>query len=386
MINLHFTLNVNRNFDILRDDEYEVVREVAYHPLLDVLENLELKTTLFLTGRTIDTMSQEDPRFIERIQDLVKKDIVAVGNHTYGHPIMPLIEMEDAEKQIEFSQVAEKEFFGSTATAFYPPEFCTDPTLPYVMNRNNLTWMLLHNSNYLGAYGHAFEDMFKIGIVRGIKDSETQALTVYGDAEEWIRSQIHGVFEGAITPAEFFTGLIEKVKRETDSLDFNPLLCLYTDSESPYFNYDTTNPSPVAHFQKAMELILASPEIRSVSASEVIEDSSIPRVDLNLKMRATYKPFDLWIIGSEKLDRLIDQARTHVYEAQKKYPADARINAMWKYFLLSQTSDARSNLSERRMETRKVGRQMRHGNLERTLQAYDNAIKAKELAMEILHE
>ena len=376
-------MNINRNFDSLRDDELGEVIKTSYLPLLDVLDDLELKTTLFFTGFSLETLERESPNVLEKTRDLIQRGIVELGNHTYGHPIIPLISNDDLKLHINRSKILERKIFGAVAKCFYPPEFCTDPSLPMVLQNEGFEWMLLHNSNYLGAYGHTLKDVFKIGEVRGVLESRMLALTAYGDADEWIRGQIHGVFEGSVDPQRFASSLIETINRQTNEC-INPVVCLYTDSETPYFNKDSSNLYPVDHFRKAIEFLLKNGNLRSVSASDLLSDQTLPKIDLRLKMRETYKPFDLWVSGSEKLDRLIHEARLTIDKVLESSTNSAKIDSMIRHYLLAQGSDARSVLSERRMRVMKIGKLNRHGNLERTRKAYEHAIIAKIMAQEIL--
>lgn len=385
MINLHFAFNINTSFDVIKSEEYSNVVERAYKPLLNCLRELGIKSTIFPTGNSLERLSNEFPDVIGLLKDLVQENLVEIGNHTYGHPIIPLISDFDFEKQIEFSQKIEKDLFGFHSNGFYPPEFCIDPTIPYYLKKNGLDWILLHCSNFMNCYDHQPEDIFKVGIMKGIKNSEMKVLTIYGDADEWIKGQLHGVFEGVLSPKKFSEDLTSRLLKETHKLDFTPNLILYTDSETPFFNQDSFNPHPLENFKRAIDYMLNNNSFRIVSASDIFNDKTTSDIEIKFKMRSTYKPFDIWTIGSEKLDYLINETRPLVYQVTKTKPNDFRVNEMWKFYLISQISDARSNFSERRLEVRKIGRQMRSGVHDRTLQAYDDIIQAKELALEILN-
>jgi len=81
--------------------------------LLDCLEENNAKATFFMLGQNVEKY----PEYVSRQKELGME----IGNHSYNHPSLIKIDLEDAKKQIDSTNTAISNIIGEGATLMRPP-------------------------------------------------------------------------------------------------------------------------------------------------------------------------------------------------------------------------------------------------------------------------
>lgn len=89
--------------------------------LLDILLNFNVKATFFLIGKNV----LKEPDITRRIYSEGHE----IGNHSYSHPVLPLVSRKELHKQIETTDSIIKDLIGSKPMYFRPPMGLLTPTI-----------------------------------------------------------------------------------------------------------------------------------------------------------------------------------------------------------------------------------------------------------------
>ncbi|MBN2482978.1 MAG: polysaccharide deacetylase family protein [Candidatus Omnitrophica bacterium] len=81
-------------------------------PILDVLKRFGVKATFFLVGKR----AKRNPDIVQRIV----KEGHEIGNHTYSHPVSPILRYRAIEKEIALTGKIITEITGQTTQLFRP--------------------------------------------------------------------------------------------------------------------------------------------------------------------------------------------------------------------------------------------------------------------------
>lgn len=373
-INLSVGTNYNLKTDIMEKGLEEKLCDEIYLPMLEVYENVGISSNHFFAGWTAEKLNKKCPAIIKKINSLEKKRVVEIGSHTYGHPIIPLIPLEDTKKQIQFGKEIDENLFNSRLAGFYPPEWCIDPTLIPILKEEEYEWIMLLDSNIAGAYNQGIEETFFAHKIRGVNDSEIDAVFVYGGANNLkIRNSMFSLLENKIKPKECKDYILNSF-----DLDFKqknsenePLLLLYLDIEAPYFVKDTNK--AIERFEYLLYELSSDDRINSVTISEYLEENR-PESYIIPKSTATYKPIDIWKRGIEKLDIILEEVRRDL----KQINDLEKEKSVWKEILLAEGSDARIAITKNRLDGITIDGRKIYGNFERVIDAYNHVLKAKQ--------
>lgn len=138
----------------------EIVQKVSresYDYILGALEQTPLaKITINVSGSLIEHLLEEDPcRIIQRIRALVqKKQIELTGSACY-HPILPLLPVSEARRQIQLNENFLLRAFGGKAPlrGFYLPEMAYSLSTAKIIQKFGFRWILLDEISLGGAMG-----------------------------------------------------------------------------------------------------------------------------------------------------------------------------------------------------------------------------------------
>lgn len=388
MLYLNIASNVNICSDLVENKHLDILVEKAYTPLLQFYSDNKVKSSLFFAGHTLEILEKRYPRVLDEFRFIVDEGIVEMGSHTYGHPVLPLIHTRDVIKHMEYSQSIETRIFGKPAKGFLPPEWAFDVTIPSILEKFGLDWMLLLGAEIVGYYGQNQKDALSPGTVLGVTKSNITTVCVYDDPNLWFRNNLFNTFIGVKKPSEFADETYSRIKENIDENE-NQLLVFYFDLETPAFNYrtDSTN-DPCKNFTGFVERFINISGAKPTSITDYLSLFS----KNNLKiihpiLTKTYKDFDIWWQGSQKLDLESSLVQNLVWSADDEKPSHPKIDELWKLYLLSQGSDARAAASEQRARGINIsGKNIYFGKRERVLEAYNYLRKAENLAREILKD
>lgn len=146
----------------------------AYEPLLAILrQHPDVHITLNITGALIEQLIALNlGSVITGIGELVGKgQIELVGSAKY-HPILPLLPIDEAERQIELQEQIGREVFGPAwhPKGFFCPEMAYAPHLEEMLLRRGYTWIIVDEICYgqeLGKVGfnHRYATPGGLGVV-----------------------------------------------------------------------------------------------------------------------------------------------------------------------------------------------------------------------------
>lgn len=119
----------------------------AYEPLVSILQqHPEVKITLNITGALLDQLTALGlGSVLQNIRQLAEKgQIELVGSAKY-HPILPMLPIEEARRQIELQEDACRKVFGATFApqGFYAPEMAYSSSLEALLLEKGYRWVIL---------------------------------------------------------------------------------------------------------------------------------------------------------------------------------------------------------------------------------------------------
>lgn len=389
MLYINIASNVNILSDLVENNSTSKIIDKAYNPLLEYYEKSKVNSTLFFTGRTLEILRSTYPKTLFRFKKVINElGCVELGGHTYGHPVMPLIPTRDVEKHIEYSQEIEKEIFGYTAKGFLPPEWGYDVTIPYILKKYGINWTILLGAQIIGYYNQNQEDVFNGGIVQGVHNSNIPCVFVYDDPNLWFRNNLFNLFIGIRKPKEFAVETYNKIKPWVINTNKNNLIVFYFDLETISFNYlDGKNNDPCKNLDQFIEHFMEISGAKSISISDYITTKESNAKVIHPILTRTYKNFDIWYQGSQKLDLETKLVRELVWRADETIFDAIKTKKMWKEYLLSHSSDARAAASLQRAKGINIsGKNIFFGKRERVIEAYNHLKSAKDLALGILNK
>jgi len=387
MLYLNIASNVNILSDLVENQDLEKIIKNAYRPLLAFYRENQIPSTLFFGGKTLEVLEKEYPLILEEFQAVVDAKIVEIGGHTYGHPVISLTHTRDLRKHMEYSQELEKRIFGSTARGFLPPEWVFDVTIPGILKEYNMEWMLLLGVECVGYYNQTQKEVFQPGKVLGSANVSIPTIFVYDDQELWFRNNLFNMFIGIKDPEEFARETYERIAPNID-LSKDQMLIFYFDLETPAFNYRKyATHNPCTHFFNFIKSFMEKSAARPIGITEFLASYNQSLKTIHPVLTRTYKDFDIWWQGSQKLDLESSRIRELVWKIDDYVPEHYRIHELWKTYLLSQSSDARAAASDQRAKGLNIsGHNIYFGKRERVLEAYNHLMDAERIAKEILED
>ena len=98
--------------------------------LLDILFKYDAKATFFLIGKNV----LKEPEIVRRIYSEGHE----IGNHSYSHPVLPLVSRKEVHKQLESTQAIIEETIGTKPIYFRPPMGLFTPAILDIIESNGL--------------------------------------------------------------------------------------------------------------------------------------------------------------------------------------------------------------------------------------------------------
>ncbi|MBI2958428.1 MAG: DUF1926 domain-containing protein [Chloroflexi bacterium] len=123
--------------------------EQAYAPMVQALESHpSIRISLHYSGPLLDWLKVNQPGFLGRVADLVRRGQVEIVGGGYYEPILPDIPESDRQGQImkmaDFCAGA----FGSTPTGLWLAERVWEPSLPVPLARTGVSWTVVDDTHF----------------------------------------------------------------------------------------------------------------------------------------------------------------------------------------------------------------------------------------------
>ncbi|MBC7092135.1 MAG: hypothetical protein H5T50_09570, partial [Nitrososphaeria archaeon] len=308
----------------------------------------------------------------------------------YAHSMISLLPHEDAKMQLEKGLEIHRKIWGSNPEGYHCPEGQFDFTLPKLLTEVGIKWAetgdIIYKESPFEEYVSE-EDLYKAVYATGIEGSKIPVVfsSRYRFKPVFLRILRH---ENVTANTKEFMRMIDelqKLNRNGDliiSIGMDPELIHYMD------------PDKGVALDRFMTALEKAQHLKFVTFDEYLRMYK-PLKTVSLKTTPSSgagMAFDVWLKGSEKLDTLCNRAREQIHIAEsiimlaEKLGANVSkarnlLNQAWDYLLLSEDSDARSAASVFRREFFMFNMGTFYkGASSRTIVAYENALKALELA------
>ncbi len=244
--------------------EYWVRRitDECYRKLVRVLnESPAAKVTLninaVLTGQ-LDQYGLTD--VIAGFRKLAERGQVEFTASAIYHPILPLIPVDEARRQIELNTQANRRYFGDVyqPRGFFPPEMCYGNDLPRLVRDMGFQWMIVDEIGFNGRIGSVRDDViysideagglpvffkerpFSAGITYGSYPDSAPFVKALGDRLEkhwYLLTGTDGEVYGHHRPGQ------EKLLQEMWALQ-QPRTCFVSDLEQLFTAQEGCHPRP----------------------------------------------------------------------------------------------------------------------------------------------
>ena len=140
-----FLVHANLQYAEIPSSQIKDVVDKSYIPALDIFINYpKVKVVMDFSGVTLEILAKDYPQVVERLRKLISSGNVELCGSTYAHPILPLIPLDHAKKQIEgFNEIYQSLFgdLGIKPVGFFPPEYFFDASLIPLFVEMGFKWI-----------------------------------------------------------------------------------------------------------------------------------------------------------------------------------------------------------------------------------------------------
>ena len=124
----------------------------CYDPFLAILEKHPgIKTTLHFSGPLLEWLEAEQPEFLQRIRNLVKRGQVELLGGGFYEPIFSILRERDARGQIQMMTDFLQEKCAVSPKGIWLAERVWEPALPRLIAQSGLSYTLLDSTHFLYA-------------------------------------------------------------------------------------------------------------------------------------------------------------------------------------------------------------------------------------------
>ncbi len=124
----------------------------CYDPFLAILEKHPgIKTTLHFSGPLLEWLEAEQPEFLQRIRNLVKRGQVELLGGGFYEPIFSILRERDAQGQIQMMTDFLQEKCAVSPKGIWLAERVWEPALPRLIAQSGLSYTLLDSTHFLYA-------------------------------------------------------------------------------------------------------------------------------------------------------------------------------------------------------------------------------------------
>lgn len=130
------------------------ITKESYFNIIDVLKkNPNYKITLNITACLTEYLNQVGfTKLIDELKTLIKKKQIELTGSAAFHPLMPLIPLKEAKRQIQVNYEINKRYFGKLyqPRGFYLPEMAYAPQIAKAIKQAGYEWIVLDEISFDG--------------------------------------------------------------------------------------------------------------------------------------------------------------------------------------------------------------------------------------------
>jgi len=401
--NMAFNLSIEQTY-VPADSQY-VVAEQSYLPLLEVLENHpQQKASFFVDGKTDLFLQRKFPGIVRRIMKGIERGQFEIGTYTYTHPILSLIPLEDTWKQIKRGLEIDERVWRKRPKGLLLPEGGWDPSLPYMLNKMQLEWLIIPHLNILRDFPETKpRELHRALKLKGILDSEIAGFCVVyevGDTKRIMEIMLDS--EKGENKKSMLDYIIDLARNGSDQLIF------IAKEDAEFIYHSGKRIERQKYGTGGKRNIIGEPlkdgvEVQAekfdtfLSDLEKIKDINFtliqdflpqhpPQKEYSLRPAfGWYKSFQEWLGGSEKVGYMIDEARIDIKAAEYAILLAGKMGFEigCANRLLEEAWDSLMN-AEISVGRRACAHPL--GEVSRVIRSMEDAIRAKELATKAITE
>jgi Glycosyl hydrolase family 57 len=367
--------------EIPRKKIADVVKR-SYEPIADMLWDHPKAFALFeFSGYTLMYLERYFPSFIDKVNGLMRRGTVEVIGSTLYNPILGKTREDYMRLHIQEYLALHERLFGTHPAGFYPQEYSLDGRVPDALSEAGIEWSLVwveHCMKHLPRIANIADpeerkraaDEYLRGsfqkpvILRGERGNTLAGLPIHG----WQIDATLAASDGAKSIEEY-VGDLELLTRTNDPEGDGFLVIGPADWE--FVNSEFTHKHKPISPEWLAKLLLTIEKSDTLSLESPTEHLRRypPKEEVVLAFGGGFPTFDIWIKGSEALDRICGEAMERIDIAErsireKKFASGARrdVARAKSYLLHAHNSDYRgwNPLPERREEGLAMARKALH--------------------------
>lgn len=393
-------IHANLQYAEIPSSEIENIVKKSYLPTLDLfIENPGVKTVIDFSGYTLEILEKDYPKVIEKLRLLIKQRNVEILGSTYANPILPLIPIAHAKRQIISFQQIFNRLFGDLRIkpiGFFPQEYFFDASIVSLLNELGYKWIPVHVNQIInslnGNLNNSLKKPFKNTEIPKDKVIKQKALypfriigalgssiAGFGTYDRITNLRVHQLHDKKISWAKYFKLLDELLVGVNGSQPF--FFLGPSDMEFiGHFSFEGHNPISPTWLKNFCLKIASQKSFRFMTPREYLKKYPIAKQHY-LKCGGDWASLELWTKDpdNERLNILCRDATNLLNQAEnqlniyQKFGFDTRkskpvLQEGWKALMLAENADGRGwqPIAEKR------------------LFCYNNAILAQKKAMEAL--
>lgn len=133
-------------------DVFQQAYLAAYLPFIKTISQFpNIKFSLHYSGSLLDWLRENQPDFLKDIRNLVAKGQVEIMGGAYYEAILPLIDEQDAIRQIELLKQAIKELFSYDAGGLWLTERIWEPSIPFLLSQAGISYTIVDDFHFQNA-------------------------------------------------------------------------------------------------------------------------------------------------------------------------------------------------------------------------------------------
>lgn len=397
-----FFFHANLQYAELPAEAEQAIVDQSYRSVCELFGRLPWARAVFeFSGYTLEILAARHPGVVDQLRALVSGGQVELCASTYADPILPLIPLDHARRQVErFQQIYDRLFgdLGVAPAGFFPQEFALDPSLVPILREAGYAWAPVMLNHYraslagqlnsvpdlpLRASAHAppkvEPDVMHPFVFQGAQDSQLAGIV---NNPLWI-DRLFELAHGLTGPDDLVAELValhERFGAAGPSFAFlGPSDMEFVGLELRRFIPDWRWPRAIAPdlLAELLERLRALPFVRFATAREYLAEHPPGGRPLYLKCGSDHPLLTPWTADpdNQRLNDLCREAAAALHLAEwlvglaNRFRLDTRAAAElldegWRSMLLAENSDGRgwAPIPERR------------------LFCYDHALRAIDLA------
>ena len=380
MIPVCLILHANLQYAEIPTSEIENIVKKSYIPTLDLLiRSPKIKSIIDFSGVTLEIFAKDYPLILEKIRRLLINGNVEILGGTYANPILPLIPLENAKRQIVyFNEISEK-LFGDLKfkpSGFFPQEYFFDASIVSLLSELGYKWVPVHGTQLVNSsHGKLNNELknplinediaknpnFYKEIVHPIKVIGANQSYIYGFGtfDKFSIEKLHELYENKISWVDYLDILDKLTAGGTPFIFLGP-----SDLEfMGHFSFEGHKPIDPVWMEGYCNKIIETGKFEFTTPKEYLSKNKISR-ELYLKNGGDHENLNIWTKDpdNERLNILCSEAANLLTQNEIQldtldklgYDTKAQrqlLNEAWKSLMLAENSDGRgwNPIPERRL-------------------------------------